>query len=282
MRYANNLNANLVLSDLPALTLVKGEGQRSSRVNFFERVAKQLVIYDRLPEEDSSSVLGEAIISLEEESPGFEAIFPTAFESYIESSKHLARWQKLAHDYNYYVEQETKRRDKGNPYHPQDVYVVQSWEELPDFSKQRKNMPWQFDNLNRDAQILAGEVYELTKDYQDLGDRDMFRARVNSILVPDRIIFALSGDHNNFFENEINLINLKLDLDGYKLAHKFLTRVVESLTKIKWKVEDKHKDLAEKMIQFAEDLQGKLRNRIIETEKRYLLFSDYDSDVQEH
>ncbi len=267
-------SVNHILLDMPFV----GYQVRSSE-SYVERVLKRLMVYDQeVAPDDYNSVIHEAVTTLEKADPAFENLFPSSFAGYINSSRHYAKWQKISHDFSYYLDKETRRREKGNPYKSYDPYDAESWNELPDFSRQKPNLPWQFDSLNRDAQILSGEVYELTKHHKELKDRDMFRAKVNSILLADKVIFALSRRDGSFDESEIVLINLKLDLDGYKQAYIFANRLIDSLLQARWTADKDRKKTISKTIEFAEGLVVRMRNRIMEAERRFMLFADYSPE----
>ena len=267
-------SVNRVLLDMPFSGY-----QAVSSESDVDRILKRLMVYDQeVVPDDYTSVIHEAVTTLEQVDPAFENLFPSPFSDYINSSRHFAHWQKVSHDYSYFLAGETKRREKGNPFKSYDPYDAESWNELPDFSRQKSNMPWQYDSLNRDAQILSGEVYELAKDYKELKDKDLFRAKVNSILLADKVIFALSKREGNFDESEVVLINLKLDLDGYKLAYIFANRLIDSLLQVRWTADKDRKKTISKTIEFAEGLVIRMRNRIIEAERRFMLFADYNPE----
>jgi hypothetical protein len=176
--YANLIQNNLALFDLPKV--------KYDRIKIF----KQLLIYDQLADDDFEAVLEEAGQTSLMSDAAFYVFFDNDFEKYISEGRHHARWQKIKKDYNYYTEWEIKRRNKENPYYTLKPSLVASWDGLPDLSRQKTNQPYLFDKLYADCALLAGEVYELTKKYQELKDKDLFRAKVNSILVPNKIVFA--------------------------------------------------------------------------------------------
>src|SRR6266481_2557600 len=272
MRYDNVISQpSLALFDLP--TTKYDQINTKGRKSLFEEVWKRLLVFDHIPDNDFGSVLNEARYSLEVPDPGFETLFHGDFESFIASDRHLYKWQKIKKDYNFFTRSELKRRNIGNPYHNQNPLKIETWDELPDFSREKRNQTWQFDNLYRDSQSLAGEIYELTKDYAQKQDKDMFRAKINSILVPDKIISALnSGEHVfEFMENELILANTKISLDSYKLAYTFTVRTIESLHKMRWNYEAQS-DIIDPIIASLERFLEKLRNRISEIERRFMLF----------
>lgn len=274
--YDYNLITNLALLDLPKQRYY----QAKQKDRYWERIWRQLLVYDQLPDDDYSAVLNEARQSLETIDPAFDILFyRTDFEEYIQGGSHLAKWQKIKKDYYYFIEQETKRRNKENPYHPSDPSKVETWDELPDFSKGKQNLPYQFDHLYRDSQHLERMVHELTKEHKNIRDKDLFRAKVNSILVPDKIIFALNSSDtiSNFVEMEISVMNIKVSLDAYKLAHVFLNRLVESLHKIRWSKKSPEKEI-DSIISSADMLLAKLNNRISEIERRFMLYISSSSE----
>ena len=273
MRYGNLITHNLALFDLPAVKYdqIKSKGRNQ---HYLHKVFKQLLIYDQLPDNDFKSVLREAQYSLEAPDPGFEILFRNDFENFISSERYRFLWQKIRKDYNRYIRSETKRRNTENPYYNAVPETVESWDAFPDTSRQKRNQPWQFDSLYRDAQTISSEIFELSKDYKLKQDKDLFRAKVNGILVPDKIIFALnSGEYNHSFgENELIAVNIKLTLDAYKLSFGFLNRIIESLHKIRWSSEQP--EAIDQTISLSDKLLERLKSRIAETEKRFILFID--------
>lgn len=277
MRYENLITHKLALFDLPAIKYdqIKPKGRHSA---YLHKIFKQLLIYDQLPDDDLNSVLRETKYSLDTPDPGFEALFHNDFENFISSDTCKFIWQKIRKDYNRYIRSETKRRNSENPYYNAVPETVQTWDGLPDTSRLKLNQPWQFDSLYRDSQIISSQIFELSKDYKEKQDKDLFRAKVNGILVPDKIIFALnSGEHSHAFgENELTAINTKLTLDAYKLSFTFLNRIIESLHKIRWGSEQP--EVLDRLISSADKLSERLKLRIAETERRFILFIDAISD----
>lgn len=270
MRLYENLTPNLVCYDRPKLK----NDQDSS---YLERLLKRLLVYDQEPNPDFTDVVGEAMVTLSEPNSGFEAIFRNSFGKFIQEPAHLSRWQKIIKDYYYFTESETKRRNKDNPYYLKNPYDISSWDYLPDFSRQKRNSSYQFDHLYRDAQELAGQMHVLTKDYKQNGDKSLFRAKVNSLLVPNKVIFALnSSEHlQDFVEKEISLMNIKLSLDALKQAYKFCQRTIESLHQAK-NMESKNQ--IENSIMLADEIAEKLRQRIIEFENKFMLYLSSNPD----
>lgn len=269
--YENFITANLVL-DLPKQKF----GRKKNGYNdYLERIYRHLVIYDQMDSEDFKAVIREAENTLAAPDYAFELFFHNDFEQYIIKERHKLRWEKMKKDYNAYIQSEDKRRGKESPYHVQKTAEIEAWEASPDFSRQKRNQPWQFDHIYRDSQQLAGVVYEITKNYEQFHDKDLFRAKINSILAPDKLIYALNSGEGSygFAENEVSALNIKMSLEGYKFAYTFLRRVVESLHKARWKHEDKTKTIDE-TIYFAEQLLQKLKTRIGDMEKRFILFLD--------
>ncbi len=269
MRVYANLIQNLALFDLPR---TKYDQNKNSYV---ERIFKQLLIYDQQADNDFEAVLREAASSEKSKDPGFQAAYLDAFEQYIVRGRHHARWEKIRKDYNAYVDWETKRRNTENPYDLANIMDQDAWDTVPDFSRQKKHRPYQFDHLYRDAQALAGQVHELTKNYKELNDKDLFRAKVNSILLPGKIIFALSGNGNSdFAESQIMVVDLKIAMDAYKLGYDYLNRLIESLHKISWSQQSNQ--VLRQSISFAELLAQRLKSRVIETERNFMLYLDMD------
>ena len=270
MRYANLINHSLVLTDQPSKTY-------DQRVDsYFQKIVKQLLCFDQVADNDQEGVIAEALLVLKMRDPAFETLFHNAFEQYIQNERHLGKWQKMRHDYGYYVDAETKRRNKENPYYTKEPETVDSWYKLPDLTKQKFNRPWQYDSLNRDAQNLAGQIYEIGKHFPEQKDKDLFRVKVNSILVPERIIFALnsSDSFSDFTETDISTINVKLSLDAFKQAHIFLNRSIDSLHKLSW-FDGTNKLTLAQTINGAALLLARLEQRIVEMERKFILYWDY-------
>lgn len=288
MRVYENLINNLVMFDLPRTkngqSSVRVSRSMGSKVNrgpshktYIHKIFERLLVYDQLPDNDFEGVLREAGLTALMSDPAFEILFNNVFEQYVQNSQHHAKWQKIRQDYNSYIEWETKRRNKDNPYFNSAPDKIPSWDSLPDFSKQKHNQPYQFDHIYRDSQSWAGEIYELTKNYKEQGDKDLFRAKVNSILVPSKIVFALNNNQNitDFSDTEMTLVNMKISLDAYKLAHVFLNRAIESLHKMRW--DTKHEpDLLDKGITVGNSLLERVNTRISEIEKLFMLYMDSD------
>jgi hypothetical protein len=276
MRYVKPFTTNVALLDLPRTKNDHSdEGEKRAtdrRDKKLTEMFKYLLVYDQEVDHDYSSVLDEAIATLGNADPGLGTSFGTVFRQFMENPSHVAKWEKIKQDYGFYIQSEAKRRNRENPYHPARADQVESWEELPDFTKQKRNQPWQFDYMYRDAQFLIGELYELTRNFQTEGDNDLFRIKVNGILVPDKLIFALnSGDaFYDFGDLAIRVVNCKLSLDGYKLAHVFLNRTIESMRKLA-RGSSAHGNF-EPQISSAELLKKKIETRIEEIERRFTLF----------
>ncbi len=276
MRYVKPFTTNVALLDLPR-TKNDHSNEEFRRNRKLKEMFEYLLVYDAesIGETGYSPVLDEAIATLGQADPGFGTSHGAVFRQFMANPSHVGKWDKIKQDYGFYIQSESKRRNRENPYHPSRADSVESWEELPDFSKQKANQPWQFDFLYRDSQFLIAELYELTRKFQAEGDRDMFRIKVNGILVPDKLIFALnSGDSfYDFGELAIRVINCKLSLDGYKLSHTFLERTLESMRKFSH-------ETFEAQIQGAESLKKKIEARIEEIERRFMLFMGALSDEQ--
>ena len=270
MRYEYLISHNLALLDLP---VIKYDQVKTKQNNYIEKIFRQLLVCDQLPDNDQHGVLKETIGILETVDPAFEILSHNQFAKFISSERHKYVWDKTKKDYNAYIRAEIKRRNQENPYFNAVPARIESWDMLPDFSRQKRNQPWQFDNLFLDSQSLAGEIYELMNTPGSKDDKDFFRAKVSSVLVPEKIIYSLNGNEGGFgfAGNDITLVNIKLSLDGYKLSEVFLNRVIESLHKIKWNNSNRA-ELLDQTISFADRLGEKLRMRISEVERRFMLF----------
>lgn len=273
MRYAYLISRNLALLDLPAEKSGQVKTQKSQKSYFLERIFRQLLVYDQLPDNDLESVLRETNFTLGMADPAFDPVSSVKFTQLVNLEKHRYTWGKTRKDYNAYIRAETKRRNQENPYFNSHPDRIESWDDLPNFSNIKRNQPWQFDSLYRDSQTLSSQIFDILSIFPEHGDRDLFRAKVNGILVPEKIIFALNSNEANlnFSENAMILANLKLSLDGYKQAHVFLNRVIESLHKIRFN-HSKHAETLDRAIAFAERIQEKLKLRVTEIERRFLLF----------
>lgn len=266
MRYEQHLIQTMSLFDQYVI-------KRDKQNNYLKRLYRQLLIYDSLPDDSFAQVLEEVEDTLGIEDPSFRIYSNSEYQKFVQNSTYLARWHKIAKDHYYFVESETRRRNKDNPYHNTNPKVTETWDELPNFAKQKRNEPYQFDHLYRDAQILAGQVYVLTKDFSEKQDKDLFRAKVNSLLVPDKIVFALNSTEalHDFSDIEINIMDIKIGLDSLKLAEIFLNRVIESLHKISRSETDK-KDELKGSLSKADDIMEKLKRRIKEMENKLMLY----------
>ncbi len=269
MRVYANLIPNLVLFDLPRT--------KYDQISIF----KKLLILDHLPDDDLGSVLLEVgKISLMPD-PAFSIFFNNDFEKYISLNKHHARWQKVKKDYNYYTQWEIKRRNKENPYFPEYPNSLSTWDELPDFSKEKKNRPYQFDLLYRDAQFLAGIVSEVANSYEKLKDKDLFQAKVNSILIPNKIVFAASGKDNTAesMKGGVSLVNIKISLDAYKQAYLFLGKLTDSLNKLKWSYHEAQDALNQALL-LTSSINARVVERVQVLEKNFILYLESDLDEE--
>ena len=268
MRYENLITSNLVLFDLPKTKL-----DRKTKHNYFDAIFKRLLVMDQMPDDDLQAVITEA--SEVPGDPAFEITFRNQFEKFLQTEFSRSKWQKLSKDYNYFAVSEIKRRNKQNPYHPEKL-DLQNLQSLPNLAKQKKGQGWQYSDLYKEIQILAGEAYELAGDKENQ-DKDLFRLKINSILAADKIIFALNNIENYQYhlEREINLINLKLSLDAFKLAFTYLNRSIESLHKIRWSAGERTKTI-DKVIHHADKIIDILKNKIFDTEKTFVLFTRSD------
>ncbi len=274
--YAPNLIKSLALFDLP--TTKYNQKQQNS---FLERIFKQLLVYDGLPDNDFDSVITEALEISAARNPAFEIFFNRDFEKYIIEKKHHARWQKIIRDFNYYVDWESRRRNKENPYSPEKTLSQEIIEKLPDFSKQRKNHPYQFDQLYLQTKQLSEHLDELTKDYKEKKDKDLFKVKVDSILLPQKIVFALNSSEamREFVEGEIVMVNLKIAMDAFKIADRFLERIIDSLNKLSWSAAGQNLQRIEKCLHLALILSPELKKRIIDSEKLFIFFMESEIDV---
>ncbi len=274
MRNYDLSSSTLALFDLPK---TKYDQVKES---LFERIARQLLIFDAASGDEMQSVLEEINSTLHMPDPAFEITFHNIFEDRVEDKSFLGRWHKISQDYSQYISSEGKRRNKENPYFPKDHLKIESWDDLPDFSRQKSNQPWQFDVLYKDAQYLSGSIYEFVKNFKQ-SDKDLLRAKFYGILVPAKIIFALNNSEymHNFAEREISIIDIKLSLDAYKLAYTFTNRVIETMHKIRWSISDQ-KEFIDSIIASADLLNQKILNRIQQMERRFLLYIEANYDEE--
>ncbi len=273
--YAPNLIKSLALFDLPITKYNQTQNK------YLERIFRQLLVYDGLPENDFESVIAEATQVSAMQNPAFEIFFNQDFERYIKEKRHHARWHKIIRDFNYYVDWEVRRRNKENPYAPEKALSVEIVEKLPDFSKQRKNHPYQFDQLYLQTKQLAEHLDELTKDYKEKGDKDLFRVKVDSILLPQKIVFALNSSETmrEFVEGEIVMVNLKIAMDALKVADRFLERIINSLHKLSWDAAGQDLQRVEKCLHLSLILSPDLKKRILDSEKLFIFFMESEIDA---
>jgi hypothetical protein len=267
--YDNNLSTTLVLSDLPGIII----DHTTTKTSYIEEIFNRLLVMDSLPDNNFQEVLDEAVLTLGMADPAFHILIGVDFEKFIKFNRHHARWTKVQKDQQAYITRESKRRNKQNPYYITEPDDSKDWDKIPDYGRQKPHQPWQFDYIYRDCQYLAGQVYELTKDYQKYQDKDLFRAKINSLLAASTCVFGLNSSDNisDFTEIEISIVNIKLSLDAYKLCYMFLNRVIESLHKMRWS-KIYSKEAVEDVINFAEQLLNKLKDRIKEVERRFMLY----------
>ena len=102
----------------------------------------------------------------------------------------------------------------------------------------------------------------------------MFRVKVNSILLPQKIVFALNSSEamREFVEGEIVMVNLKIALDALKLADRFLESTINSLTKMTWYAAGQDLQKIEKCLHLAQILSPELHKRINDSEKLFIFF----------
>lgn len=272
MRVYETSLPKLALFDLPATKY-----DQAKYGSYVEKIFKQLLVFDTEPDDDFPGVLDEAEQTTAIQDPAFAILFSNDFERYITSGRHHARWQKIQKDYNYYIDWETKRRNKENPYYSEIIFEPGARDEIPDFSKERKNLPYQFDYLYRHSKEFEEKIRELTKDYQSARDKDLFRARINSLLVPNKIIFALKDGEAgpNFSAGEIAVVNLKIMLDALKLASVFLDKTIDSLHKMRWSAAETGPALDE-AIDLGGQVLAELKSRIFQTERRFIMYLESD------
>jgi hypothetical protein len=240
-------------------------------------IFKRLLVYDQIPDNDLTSVLREAGYTLGMADPAFELQgFDKNFEQYIHTRRHESKWMKISKDYLFYIQTEKKRRNKFNPYAPEKIEEIADWLTLPNYSKQKPHQGWQYDSLFRDAQYFTSQLLDFIRTSGLEKDKDHFRLRVNGILTPSKIIYALNANESmyTFAENEINAINVKLSLDGYSLALTFLERAVESLHKIMWSSDEASKPFLTEALSNASSLSEKIKTRTKESERNFILFMD--------
>src|SRR5579864_259192 len=163
MRYESLITRNLALLDLPVEKYgrVKEKTQKQKSKSYVHQIFRRLLIFDQLPDDNLGSVLRETKHILETPDPAFETLFHNKFEEFVSAKRHAYIWGKVRKDYNAYIRAEIKRRNSENPYFNNAPQVLESWDALPDFSRQKSNQPWQFDSLCRDSQLLASEIYEI-------------------------------------------------------------------------------------------------------------------------
>ena len=89
--YATNLIKSLALFDLP--TTKYGQTQNK----YLEKIFRQLLVYDGLPDSDFESVLEEVKQTSAIQNPAFEIFFNRDFEKYIKEKQTSC---KMAQDYS--------------------------------------------------------------------------------------------------------------------------------------------------------------------------------------
>jgi hypothetical protein len=272
--YDKNLITTLFLGDLPMEKSDQHDVKPETiRTSYVESIFRNLLVMDGLPDDNFQEVLIESVLTLGMADPGFHILIGEDFERFIQSNKHLAKWGKIEKDYRPYIAREALRRNKQNPYYTDDPEHLEGWNRIPNYSRQKPHQPWQFDHIYRDCQYLAGQVYELTKNYQKQQDKDLFRAKVNSLLAAREAVVGLNANEsiNDFAEIEISIANIKLSLDAYKLCYMFLNRTIESLHKMSWSYQYS-KEAIDDSISFSDQLLESLKDRIKEVERRFMLY----------
>ncbi len=248
---------------------------KTSRENsYVEKIFKLLLVYDQLPDDDYASVLEEMLETEAAKDPGFAVSFGNDFKKYIASKSHAAKWAKISKDYHAYIEWETRRRNKTNPYYVIQPNVLANWDSVPDFTRQKIHQPFQYDALYVESREFVEKICEITGQQGREKDKDIFRARVNGILVPSKIVFALSASENpdELLDNQTSLVNVKLCLDALKQAHSYLNRAIDSLHKISWS-EDLSKSLLQQGIIAGKNLGISLNRKIQDAERSFMLYA---------
>jgi hypothetical protein len=250
-------------------------------------IFRRLLVYDQLPDTDQQSVLDEILGVLRIADPAFAKALSAEFQFFSSQRQNLSKWEKIRQDKLQYITSELKRRNSENPYHTDSPQNIKSWEELPVPERAYKNKPWQFDMLYRDAQFLASKIaeYVATKkssSYVDKQDRDIFRIKTNSLLAADKIIFALNSGENrgDFLDEAINIVDLKLNLDGLAVAGESLQNLDQSLHKLSWDKSQNPESITQiqGLLQLTEDLQNLLSQRITAIERRIMMFMRLEKD----
>ncbi|MBU6447374.1 hypothetical protein KGQ24_00845 [Patescibacteria group bacterium] len=267
MRVYANLIQKPVLHGMPVY--------KTSHANsYVERIFNLLLVYDQLPDNDLTSVLEEMLAIEAAKDFGFSRPFSPEFKKYAAEKTHAAAWAKISHDYHAYMEWETRRRNKTNPYYVINPDVPDSWDNVPDFARQKAMQPFQYDPLYRDSSKFAEQVFEITAQPGIEKDKDIFRARVNGILVPSKIVFALSSSENpdEMLDNQTSLVNAKLSLDALKQAGEYLSRAMDSVDKISWR-QGTSRQLVARCSESGKNLAKLLSRKINETERSFMLYA---------
>ena len=250
-------------------------------------IFRRLLIYDQLPDTGQQPVIDEILGILRIVDPAFAKALSAEFQFFISQHQNLSKWEKIRQDNLQYITSELKRRNSENPYHTDSPKSIKSWEELPVLERAYKNKPWQFDMLYRDAQFLASKIGEYAaavknNAYIDAQDCDIFRIKINSLLAADKIVFALNSGENrgDFLDEAINIIDLKLNLDGLAVAEESLQHLDESLHKLSWDKTQGAEGInqIQGLLQLTEDLQKLLQQRIAAMERRLMMFMRLEKD----
>lgn len=255
---------------------IKKLSRKKEQYDYGESIFRRLLIYDSIPDEDPESVIREAEDTLGIADPAFHFLGRNDYAAFIRNRRHLLRWQKIRQDHNSIIQAETKRRNSENPFYnsASDYRDPQSWSRLPDEGRAYKNRPWQFSDLYKEMHALQAHVSAWLRGNRDA---DAFRAQVNSILASEKLVFALEGGLNRgeFLGEEGSIVDLKLSLDGFKLAELFLLRTIESLHKLRWNGQSKHIDA---MLAVADGVADSISRQAAECERRLLLFLVRDQE----
>ena len=274
--YEPIITRNMALYDQPLRT------KDHTHNKYYHSIFKRLLVYEQIPDNDLDQVNREAVYTLGMIDPAFEILlFDQSFIYYIENDRHIGKWQKVAQDYRTFTEQEKKRRVKHNPYHRQMPDTTESWRNLPTIELHRLRSAWQYDAIYKMLSRFIDSLYDFNQT-EDLHNKDNFRLKVNSVLAIEQLIIALNSNEltYNFVESEINLVNIKISLDAFKLAYTFIMRANESLHKIRWSSLAENQPIVAEFVTATDLIAEKLRSRIIEFERLFVLFIDSLSEDQ--
>ena len=256
--------------------------------NQLDLVFRSLFVYDNIVDSDRQEgiqeVISEALETLKIEDQAFASAISTEYLVFLKANVYSGKWQKIKQDHNFLIKHEERRRNKENPYHNTTLLENESWERMPEVGKAYKNRSWQFEAIYKDINYLCLKLKTFLKDLEEkkVRDADIIRVRVNSILAADKIIYALDsiGNKGAYLEGSTNIIDIKLGLDGLKSAEIFLDRVIESLHKIKWFMEENDfvSEQTNSFISFASQISDEVRKKIKDNERRIIMFMSIEED----